>query len=128
MATQTKVLHDTQPALDLLAATWCLLQDGRGVVHDLSGRPIRGIEHYADLLDLDNPVPLSSIPHELPELPLPRHADLEAETRELVARDGDHVSSIDAARTRERLIKATALIARHALDMHAARTSTAAWR
>ncbi|MDW5595694.1 hypothetical protein VSS74_15195 [Conexibacter stalactiti] len=122
MATQTKVPNDTQPALDLLAAVWCQLQDGRGIVDDLSGRPIRGIEHYADLLDLDNPVPLSAIPHELPDLPLPRYADLEAETRELVAREGDQASSVDAARTRERLIKATALIARHALDMHTARS------
>jgi hypothetical protein len=126
MAISTKLLDDTQPALDLVAAIWCLLQDGRGVADDLSGRPIRGIEHYADLLDLDHPVPFSKIPEVLPPTPQPRHLDLEAETRDLLRRDGDRADGVDAARTRERLIKATALIARHALDMHAARERAAA--
>lgn len=125
MATTTTVFTDAPPALDLLAAVWCLLQDGRGVTDDLSGRPIRGIEHYADLLDLDDPVPLSRIERDLPAAPLPRHADLELETRALVARehDADELITIEAARTRERLVKATALIARHAVEMHALRNA-----
>jgi hypothetical protein len=122
MATWTTSIPSTTH--DLLAAIWCLVQDGRSIVDDVSGQPIKGIEHYADLLDLDNPLPLSTLDRNaIPQPPLGR-ADLEAETREFVAAVRSEVDGTGAARTHERRIKATALIAQHVHDIHGSAPAT----
>jgi hypothetical protein len=126
MATQTTSIPST--AQDLIAAIWCLVQDGRGVADDLWDERIAGIEHYADLLDLDAPAPLSAVvPRAVAHAAasaFPTVAELELDTRALVGDEagdgGDHYGSDGgraadrgAARTHQRKIKATALIARH---------------
>ncbi len=143
----------------LLEAIWEAVSCGAGIVDDLSGEPIRGLGHYADLLDLDHPRALSDVEGEVlagataapgsrgrsrgatrrtPGFADARGIDFEAETRALVARrpearerdrDADLADRFEpawdradarraAARTHERLIKATALIAQHVANVH----------
>lgn len=57
----TLVLPVADLAQHLLAIVWYFVQNGYAIEDDISGEPIAGIQHYADLLDLDNPRPLSFV-------------------------------------------------------------------
>lgn len=57
----TPVIPVAGLAQHLLATILCFVQNGYAIEDDISGETIAGIEHYADLLDLDNPRPLSSV-------------------------------------------------------------------
>src|SRR5690349_20602903 len=94
----------TDVTRELLSAVWCLVEEGRGLLDDVAGTPIRGIEHYADLLDLERPQLLSVLPQRRLLRGLDRGADLEADLRAWL---GDEQPGLDrvAARERERRIK-----------------------
>lgn len=57
----TLVIPVADLAQHLLAVIWSFVQNGCAIADDLSGEPIAGLQHYADLLDLDNPRPLSFV-------------------------------------------------------------------
>lgn len=129
--TTTSIRPQAQPATDLLATLWQLVQDGRCVVDDVSGKPIAGIEHYSDLLDLQRPLLLSELARGGAQLAAAPHGDFEAVVRALAAQtplaiDADDTAGRGAARTRERAIKATGLIARHAHEALTQRRPAAA--
>ncbi|MDO8188812.1 hypothetical protein Q5424_19740 [Conexibacter sp. JD483] len=107
----------TDATRELLSAVWCLVAEGRGLVDDVAGTPIRGIEHYADLLDLERPQLLSLLPQRnaLPETD--RDGDLEADLRAWLGHEPAGLDRV-AARERERRIKAAGLIAQHLAATH----------
>lgn len=109
----------TDVTRELLSAVWCLVEEGRGLLDDVAGTPIRGLEHYADLLDLERPQLLSVLPQRRLLHGLDRSADLEADLRGWL---GDEQAGLAraAARDRERRIKAAGLIAQHLAATHGA--------
>ncbi|MDO8212119.1 hypothetical protein [Conexibacter sp. CPCC 206217] len=128
--TTTSIRPQAQSATDLLATIWQLVQDGRCVFDDVAGKPIAGIEHYADLLDLERPLLLSELARGGAQLAPAPHDDFEAAVRALAAQtplaiDADDTAGRGAGRTRERAIKATGLIAQHAHEALAQRRPAA---
>jgi hypothetical protein len=133
MATQTlqppaaQPLTETQWRDALCMTAWSLVACATAVADDRSGRPLPGLEHYADLLDLDDPLPLSLVVRRAREragvadaarLPTPcapvSPLDFEAAAQRL-APDGEPLSDGRAlARSTRRAINATALIAERA--------------
>ncbi len=121
----TFALTPTDVTRELLSAVWCLVEEGRGLLDDVAGTPIRGIEHYADLLDLERPQLLSVLPQRRLLSGLDRRADLEADLRSWL---GAEQAGLDraAARDRERRIKAAGLVAQHLAVTHGAAPALAA--
>jgi len=123
------------PALDapdaarrLIAVVWSSVSAGRAIEDDLTGRAIRGAEHYGDLVDLDRPRPLSSVIDEALIGSEPgaatgagpfgiafAYGDFEAMTAAVVGQDlpTPTARAMAARRTHMRRLKLTALVARH---------------
>lgn len=109
----------TDVTRELLSAVWCLVDEGHGLLDDVAGVPIVGIEHYADLLDLENPELLSLLPQRRLLTGLRRDGDLEADLRDWLGGEQPDLDRV-AARERERRIKAAGLIAQHLAATHGA--------
>jgi hypothetical protein len=109
----------TDVTRELLSAVWCLVEEGRGLLDDIAGTPIRGLEHYADLLDLERPQLLSVLPQRRLLRELDRDGDLEADLRDWLGAEAAGLDRV-AARQRERRIKAAGLIAQHLASAHGA--------
>lgn len=116
----------TDVTRELLSAVWCLVEEGRGLLDDVAGTPIRGLEHYADLLDLERPQLLSVLPQRRLLAGLDRDGDLEADLRAWLGAEERGLDRV-AARERERRVKAAGLIAQHLASAHGhARAAAAA--
>ncbi|HEY4277747.1 MAG TPA: hypothetical protein VGM91_05980 [Conexibacter sp.] len=133
MATQTiqppaasQPVTETQWRQALCMTAWSLVARATAVADDRSGRPLAGLEHYADLLDLDDALPLSLVVRLAREragladaVALPATAgarateiDFEAAAQRLVART--ELPRPRTPRAERRAINATALIAERA--------------